>query len=231
MRRGQARALPRAYGEAVAGSNDATATDHLLSLPAARGAAPRARPEVVSTGIRHLLTTMGLPAFIESRMFDVLAANRLSPSMRPGENRLRSMFLDPAEEVLHPEWARAVSGMVAAFRASIGSDVDDPRIPQLVGELSLASGPFRRLWARHDVKPLAGAPVRMRHPEVGPLELRVEKLGIGGSGGHLLVVYHAEPGSDSAHALALLGTIVATEEAETAGGAARADASRSRPDR
>jgi MmyB-like transcription regulator ligand binding domain len=113
--------------------------------------------------------------------------------------------------------------MVAAFRASIGSDVDDPRIAQLVGELSLASGPFRRLWARHDVKPLAGAPVRMRHPEVGPLDLRVEKLGIGGSGGQLLVVFHAEPGSDSAHALALLGTIVATEEAETAGEPARPD--------
>jgi hypothetical protein len=102
--------------------------------------------------------------------------------------------------------------MVAAFRASIGNDVDDPRIAQLVGELSLASGAFRRLWARHDVKPLAGAPVRMRHPEVGPLDLRVEKLGIGGSGGQLLVVYHAEPGSDSAHALGLLGSIVATEE-------------------
>jgi hypothetical protein len=63
----------------------------------------------------------------------------------------------------------------------------------------------------------------MRHPEVGPLDLRVEKLGIGGSGGQLLVVFHAEPGSDSAHALALLGTIVATEEAETAGEPARPD--------
>jgi transcriptional regulator with XRE-family HTH domain len=206
---------------------DATATDYLLSLPAARGAAPRVRREAAPTGIRHLLTTMGLPAFVESRMFDVLAANRLatalSPSIRPGANRLRSIFLDPAERDLHPEWAHAVGGMVAAFRASIGSDVDDPRIAQLVGELSLASGPFRRLWARHDVKPLAGAPVRMRHPEVGPLDLRVEKLGIGGSGGQLLVVYHAEPGSDSAHALALLGTIVATEEAETAGEPARPD--------
>jgi transcriptional regulator with XRE-family HTH domain len=206
---------------------DATATEYLLSLPATRGAAPRMRREVAPTGIRHLLTTMVLPAFVESRMFDVLAANRLatalSPSMRPGRNRLRSMFLEPAEQELHPEWTRAVGGMVAAFRASIGNDVDDPRIAQLVGELSLASGPFRRLWARHDVKPLAGAPVRMHHPEVGPLDLRVEKLGIGGSGGQLLVVYHAEPGSDSAHALALLGTIVATEEAETAGEPARPD--------
>ena len=45
----------------------------------------------------------------------------------------------------------------------------------------------------------------MRHPQVGMLELRREKLPSGGSDGQLLVIYHAEPGSDSARALARLG--------------------------
>jgi transcription regulator MmyB-like protein len=141
-------------------------------------------------------------------MFDVLAANELatalSPSMRRGENRLRSVFLDPAERDLHPDWDRATANLVASFRSSIGTDNDDPRVAQLVGELSLASEPFRKLWARHDVRALAGAAVRMRHPEVGPLDLRLEKLPIGDSGGQLLVVYHAAPGSASATALARL---------------------------
>ena len=132
-------------------------------------------------------------------MFDVLAANpratALSPSMRPGENRLRSMFLDPAERDLYPDWRKAIGGMIASFRASIGPDADDPRIAQLVGELSLASEPFRKLWARHDVRNLAGGAVTMNHPEAGPLELWREKLPIGDSGGQLLVLYHAEPGS------------------------------------
>jgi hypothetical protein len=44
----------------------------------------------------------------------------------------------------------------------------------------------------------------MRHPRVGMLELRREKLPIGDSGGQLLVVHHAEPGSETARALALL---------------------------
>jgi hypothetical protein len=44
----------------------------------------------------------------------------------------------------------------------------------------------------------------MRHPDVGPLDLRLEKLPIGDSGGQLLVVYHAAPGSASAAALARL---------------------------
>jgi transcriptional regulator with XRE-family HTH domain len=195
-------ALARVFGL------DATATEYLLGLTAARPAKPRrARPrqETVPAGIRQLLGALNLPAFVESRMFDVLAANRLatalSPSIRPGENRLRSMFLDPAERDLYPDWDRAVVGMVASFRASIGTDNDDPRVAQLVGELSLASERFGRLWARHDVKALAGGSVLMRHPEVGQLNLRREKLPIGESGGQLLVIYHAEPGSDAAVAL------------------------------
>jgi len=197
------RALARVFGL------DAAATRYLLSLAAAEATGSRRpRREVVQAGIRQLLETMELPAFVENRMFDVLAANRLatalSPSIRPGGNRLRSMFLDPAERDLYPDWPKAVAGMVGAFRTSLGTDLDDPRIAQLVGELSLASEPFRRLWARHDVKPLAGGMARIRHPEIGPLELRREKLSIGDSGGQLLVIYHAEPGSESARALATL---------------------------
>src|SRR5690349_10883493 len=146
---------------------DATATQYLLSLPATRpAAARRPRREVVPAGIRQLLGALELPAFVENRMFDVLAANRVAtavfPGIRPGSNRLRSVFLDENERDLHPDWEQATGGLVAAFRASIGTDADDPRIAQLVGELSLASEQFRRLWARHDVKPLAGAPARIR---------------------------------------------------------------------
>jgi transcriptional regulator with XRE-family HTH domain len=197
-------ALARVFGL------DATATAYLLSLAAQRPAKGRARPrqETVRPGIRQLLGALNLPAFVESRMFDVLAANglatALSPSIRAGENRLRSVFLDPAERDLYPDWSKAVSGMVASFRASIGTDTDDPRVAQLVGELSLASEQFRKLWARHDVKALGGAAFVLRHPEAGELSLRREKLPLGESGGQLLVIYHAEPGSASARALSLL---------------------------
>jgi transcriptional regulator with XRE-family HTH domain len=202
-------ALARVFGL------DATATQYLLSLSATQPRrARRPKRETVPTGVAQLLDALQLPAFVENLMFDVLAANRLatalSPAIRSGENRLRTMFLDESERDLYPEWEQAIAGMVAAFRTSLGTDVDDPRAVQLVGELSLASEPFRRLWARHDVKALGGGPVRMRHPEVGPLELRREKLVIGDTGGQLLVIYHAEPGSESARSLALLGSLAAT---------------------
>jgi transcriptional regulator with XRE-family HTH domain len=206
-------ALARVFGL------DATATAYLLSLAAQRPAKGRARPrqETVRPGIRQLLGALNLPAFVESRMFDVLAANglatALSPSIRAGENRLRSVFLDPAERDLYPDWSKAVSGMVASFRASIGTDTDDPRVAQLVGELSLASEQFRKLWARHDVKALGGAAFVLRHPEAGELSLRREKLPLGESGGQLLVIYHAEPGSASARALSLLAAGAAVTDA------------------
>jgi transcriptional regulator with XRE-family HTH domain len=206
-------ALARVFGL------DATATQYLLSLSAARPRQRRPRREVVPAGIRQLLDVIGLPAFVESRMFDVLAANRLatalSPRIRPGENRLRSMFLDEDERELHPEWERMIGGLVAAFRTSLGTDGDDPRLAQLVGELSLGSEQFRQLWARHDVKPLAGKQLRMQHPDVGILELRLEKLPVGDSGGQLLVIYHAEPGSESARSLALLGSLAADATRDT----------------
>jgi transcriptional regulator with XRE-family HTH domain len=197
---------------------DPSATQYLLGLSGERTGGRRPpRREVVPTGIGQLLDSLGLPAFVENRMFDVLAANRLagalSPSIRPGVNRLRTVFLDEAERDLHPDWEQVTASLVAAFRASIGTDVDDPRIQRLVGELSLASERFARLWVRHDVRALTGSPIRMRHPQVGMLELRGEKLPIADSGGQLLMIYHAEPGSESARSLALLGSL-ATQDVE-----------------
>ncbi|WP_067500705.1 helix-turn-helix domain-containing protein [Actinoplanes sp. TFC3] len=193
---------------------DAVATQYLLSLSAAQPSTPRRpRREVVPAGIRQLLDTINLPAFVESRRFDVLAANRLaiavSPNNKPGSNRLRAIFLDPDEQDLFVDWEQAVGGMVAGFRAALGNDAADPRTVQLVGELSLASELFRRLWARHDVTALAGGRFRLRHPLVGELDLRREKLPLSASGGQILAIYHAEPGSESARSLELLASLAA----------------------
>jgi transcriptional regulator with XRE-family HTH domain len=192
---------------------DQAATNYLLSLatPRPRHRPRRRRRETVSAGIRQLLATVGLPAFVEGRYFDVLAANDLarilSPNLQAGQNRLRSVFLDPAEQALYPDWQQATAMLVAGFRESVGTDTDDPRFVQLVGELSLSSGRFRELWARHDVYGREGMPVTLDHPQVGELTLGREKLVIGGAEGQLLAIYHAEPGTSSAEKLALLASL------------------------
>ena len=156
------------------------------------------------------MATIGLPAFVEGRYFDVLAANALatalSPRLVPGGNRLRDVFLDPAEQSLYPDWERATANLVAGFRQSVGTDTDDPRFIQLVGELSLASPRFRQLWARHDVLGRRGAAVHLSHPQVGELQLNREKLDIGGTAGQMLVIYHPDAGTGNADKLALLAS-------------------------
>ena len=192
---------------------DLAATDYLLELaaPKPRHRQPRPRREQVTEGIRSLLDVIGLPAFVHGRYFDVLAGNplaaALSPNLSAGQNRIRSVFLDPAERALYPDWTAATARFVAGFRESVGRDTDDPRVVQLVGELSLSSERFRKLWARHDIRTRAGGPTRLNHPQLGDLTLRGEKLAIGGSAGQILVVFNAEPASSSAEKLALLGSL------------------------
>jgi hypothetical protein len=82
-----------------------------------------------------------------------------------------------------------------------------------VGELSLRSDRFRTLWARQDVKHKSTGISLLRHPQVGPLELRYEKLLIPATDLQTLVTYHAEPGSGSQERLRLLAAISAPEAA------------------
>jgi transcriptional regulator with XRE-family HTH domain len=194
---------------------DATATAYLHELAAPR---PRARPSrsrrrAVPRETAQLLEVIGLPAVAVDDCFDVLAANALAtalaPSLRVGENRLRSLFLDPAEQLLHPDWARCAPQLVATFRNRLGAGVDDPRVVRLVGELSLASEEFRRAWARHDVKPPRGKAVRIDHPQVGEMRLWTSKLETDGTDRVMVIVYHAEPGTADAERLALLASLTA----------------------
>jgi hypothetical protein len=94
--------------------------------------------------------------------------------------------------------------VAAGFRESVGTDTDDPRFIQLVGELSLASERFRELWGRHDVRPYAGRAVTLDHPQVGELTLNREKLVIAGTAGQVLAIYHADAGGVNADKLSLL---------------------------
>jgi hypothetical protein len=148
---------------------------------------------------------------------DVLAVNPIAAVLFPwyfrGENLVRAAFLDPRVGDMYRDWAWVTESTVGELRALVGPDVDDPRLNELVGELSVRSERFRRLWARHDVRLKRSGTTRIEHPLVGPLELSYEKFPIPGTGRQTLGVYHAAPGSASAQALALLA-ITAAEQRE-----------------
>ena len=211
--------------EAVAGvlQLDDDSTAHLLGLAVERprARARRPRPELVPPSTAALVAALPFPAFVEGRFLDVLASNpfatAISPRLVQGRNRLRDVFLDPAEQALFPQAEAAAAGLVAGFRQSIGTRTDDPRVVELVGELTLASPLFARLWARHDVRPRQGALVDFAHPQVGSLRVHREKLAITGTDGIVLVIYHPAT-RDDAEKLALLAATVAPASAAAGSG-------------
>lgn len=200
-------------GRALQLDEDQTAYLLALTRPKPRRRPRSARSEKVPTGTLQLLDALPMPAFVQSRYLDVLAANAmaqaLSPNLSPGVNRLRAALLDPEEAEFYADWENATAAAVGQLRATMGAESDDPRLVELVGELSMKSDWFRRLWARQDVVRPAGGPARMHHPNVGDLTLHREKLSIAGTDRQVLVIYHADPGTASADALVLLGGIAA----------------------
>lgn len=191
---------------------DEVEQEYLLGLTAARPRPQRRRkPERVPARLHHLLASVGIPAFVEGRAFDVLASNELavalSPRLRPGYNRLRSLLLDPEEQAFQQEWTRSAEGFIAAFRKSIGDDTDNPRFVELVGELSLSSERFRTLWARHDIRGLDGGTTTVNHPVVGELRLHRDKLPVGDL---LLVLYYPDQDSESDEKLRVLASLTRT---------------------
>jgi transcriptional regulator with XRE-family HTH domain len=180
-------------------------TAHLFALagpPSAPGAGAGA-----SRDVQQLLDTMSpAPAYVRSRRFDVLAANKramaLAGMYTPGRNLVRDIFLDPAARELFPDWPDIAAQTVAALRAE--ADPRDPVTAALVSSLQTGED-FRTLWARHDVRPSRNELKRFAHPAVGPLVLRRQALTIAGAEDQVIIAYQAEPGSPSAEALDRLG--------------------------
>jgi transcriptional regulator with XRE-family HTH domain len=203
-----------ALARALCLDDDAVAHLHDLARPAPRRRRPRERPERVRPGVLRLLESWSaIPAFVLGRRMDVLAFNALAGMLHDGfateRNMVRLVFLDPAARDTFPDFDAVAQETVATLRAAAGADLDDPRLAELVGELSLKSDEFRRLWARHEVREKASGVKRMLHPMVGELVLGYETLRVNDAPEQLVVGYHAEPGSASERALALLGAMAA----------------------
>jgi transcriptional regulator with XRE-family HTH domain len=198
---------------------DAESTTYLASLAAPAPRVPRRsrrEPERAAPEIVRLLESMvGVPAFVLGRCMDVLAGNRLCELLCgaiPGDgNIVRHVFLDPRARELYPDWSEVAEETVAALRACAADAADDPRLVTLVGELSVRSDEFRRLWARHDVRAKAAGRKRLVSPTVGEITVSWESLAVASAPGQLVVTYFAEPGSPSAAALARLQELAARQ--------------------
>jgi transcriptional regulator with XRE-family HTH domain len=193
--------------EALAGALrlDVEATEYLHRLAGTTGSRrPHSAADAVADGLDRLIDLLPTPAVVASRRLDVLAANAcaraLSPEFVVGENFLRWRLLEPAARELYVNWEAVVENSVRGLREVTASDPDDPKVHALIDELSTASRRFGELWARADVGYRTGT-THMRHPLVGEIHLRRNRLSVPRRGGQHLVIYHADPDSQSARAL------------------------------
>ncbi|MFB7629443.1 hypothetical protein ACFC0M_00595 [Streptomyces sp. NPDC056149] len=147
--------------------------------------------------------------------------NRNEPRARPRFLHLGHPTRRPAHSAareLLAEWSTAARGAVAVLHLYAGRHRHDPRLTELVGELSVHDEDFRRWWADHDVLQYTHGTKHYHHPLVGELALDYESLPLPDDPDQALYLYTAEPCSPSADALRLLSSWSAPDL--TAGNAA-----------
>jgi transcriptional regulator with XRE-family HTH domain len=199
---------------------DSVERAHLFALAGRAASAHEARPlEDVRPGLLRMLAAVEpLPAFVVGPWLDLLAWNPTASALFCGferrppaeRNMARLIFLDPEIREMYctEEWDGA--GLVAALRVRHARGRTDPRVEALISELCERSELFRRHWEEHGVVKRMHGRKTFNHPEVGRIDLDWERLTVPGSGGQVLLVYSAEPGTPAATALTLLATLAAT---------------------
>ncbi|MGQ4480956.1 helix-turn-helix domain-containing protein [Streptomyces sp. SAS_276] len=211
-----------ALARALRLDDDAVGYLHQLVRPVS---SPRKRTGQRERVSRHLVQLMDAsprtPALVLGRCLTVLAGNTLGRALFGGhphsDNLVRLVFLDPEAREFYPDWERVAVNTVGGLRAAAGLDPDDPLLIETVGELSVKSPEFRRLWARHDIRRKTTETKRFHHRLVGELILHYESLTVNSAPGQQLVVYQADPGSRSEEALTLLGSLAIAESSSETG--------------
>ncbi|MFI5488541.1 helix-turn-helix transcriptional regulator [Micromonospora echinaurantiaca] len=193
---------------------DAAARAHLADLArpprrrAEQAPAQRVRPamhQMIASLVDH-------PAFIVGRRTDVLASNTLARALLTDWTRLpprhrnyiRWIFLDPAAREAFLDWPTVAAEAVGTLRLYAGRFPDDPRLTELVGELTIKSPEFRTWWNGHQVHERTHGTKHMTHPAVGPITIRYEALALPGDEEQTLFIYTTDPGSPSHDNLRLL---------------------------
>ncbi|GAA3442766.1 DNA-binding protein [Planomonospora venezuelensis] len=210
-------AVLNALAHALRLNDDETRHLHHLARPqrTARSAREhRIRRQSVRPMLRRLLEELkDVPAVVMGRRMDILAWNPAACALfgdyaamdSAKRNIARITFLDPASRELYADWSSCARENVAYLHLEAGRNhSSDPQLAHLIGELSMKSEDFRRLWAEHPVQDKTSGIKRFHHPLVGDLELTYETLRAADDPDQALITYAAQPGTSSHDSLRML---------------------------
>jgi transcriptional regulator with XRE-family HTH domain len=188
----------RTYLYEVAGTNAASARSR-------RRAPQKVKPHMQRV-LDHVTDT---PAIVMTPTHDILAWNPLAAALMVDfseipereRNFMRVLFTDPRMRSLYPDWEGLARSVVSYIRMEAARKPDDPRLAELVGDLSIRDEQFRQWWAGTHVAVKRRGTRTYNHPVVGEITLDWDPLTSDADPDQQLIIYTAEPGSRSEQAL------------------------------
>ena len=183
---------------------------HNLARPGRRARTARPRRRAVDPVLQRVLDAMlDVPAVVLGRRMDVLAANTAAQAVfvvsdMAGGNGARHIFLDRRARSFYRNWPDVAREVVAHLRLEAGRFPSDPALAALIGDLSIGSAEFRRLWATQDVLRKSAGVTEVAHPEVGELSFSYRMLTMPATPDQVVATYTYEPGSPTHERMRLL---------------------------
>ncbi|MEV8376128.1 helix-turn-helix transcriptional regulator [Kribbella sp. NPDC056861] len=178
----------------------------------------RPAPERVTDATKALLAALGdAPTIVLGRSTEVLAWNRQAHALYAGHldfeapqkaatrpNMARLVFLDAHTRELYSGWLAKARAVVGNLRITVARHADDPVLLGLIGDLTVNSPEFAKLWADHRIKTCDVSEYELRHPLVGTMTITQQTLQSPSQPDQFIVVSTAPAGSPSQTALNLL---------------------------
>ncbi len=173
--------------------------EHLFML--ALGRPPEVRYQGsggVTPRLQRLLDAMiTSPAIIKTATWDVVAWNRAAALVLTDygalpvkeRNILRLVFRNDRVRGSQADWESTARFVVGAFRADAARAGAVSEETELVAELCAASPEFAALWADNEVRFHGEGAKRLRHPELGAIELEYSGFAVDGRPDLGMIVY------------------------------------------
>jgi transcriptional regulator with XRE-family HTH domain len=195
---------------------DADERAYMFELSGKDAARPRRRiTQKVQPQLQRLLDDLPTtPAVVLGRRTDILAWNPMAAALftdfaqipERKRNFVRLVFCEPAIRGLYPDWDWVAQTSLAQLRMEAARDPKDPRLAELVGELSLQDPDFRRWWGAHHVADQGTGTKVLEHPIAGQLTLDWSFLACTDDPDQQLITLTAEPGTPSHDGLRILAS-------------------------
>ncbi|TCC11150.1 helix-turn-helix transcriptional regulator [Kribbella soli] len=191
--------------------------DHLFVL-SGHGTPPRTtRADHVDPGMLRILDRLlDTPAMLINRYGEVLAqtpahvafAGELTNFEGLERSEVYRWFAHPESRALYrePEVSTHSRTLVSSLRSVVTADGPKSHAATIVRALQKLSPEFAEIWAAHEVGIAHSRTKRFRHPVVGELDLYCELID-NRDQQQTLIVFTAEPGSESAEKLKLLAVL------------------------